>query len=228
MNRDLGDGEDERGPADDESGAEWHPEDDGPDDWPVPLRGVTESVVATRGPNDRWNLAALGLHAGDPVTARTYGDTRTRRNFDRHRGDDGVPGGVVQFVADPREFVDAALSIREQPDPILPSAAAWVEVRAAQVGRHEEGDTTIREWALHPVESAVLQERVHPINRGFGAVVEATVAASRLDVAGFETMQLVERLEFFADVVERCGGNHEREAFARIDDYADWRRRGEH
>jgi len=57
----------------------------GPDGWPVALRGVTESIVTTLGPNDRWNVAALGLHApddpSDPVTARTYGRTRTWRNF---------------------------------------------------------------------------------------------------------------------------------------------------
>ena len=46
--------------------------------WPLELRGVTEAVVTTRGPNDRWNLAALGLFAGDPVTARTWGRTRTQ------------------------------------------------------------------------------------------------------------------------------------------------------
>ncbi|MFC6737614.1 DUF447 domain-containing protein, partial [Halolamina salina] len=47
---------------------DWTPENDAPDGWPVPLRGVTESVIATMGPNGLWNLAALGLHAGDPVT----------------------------------------------------------------------------------------------------------------------------------------------------------------
>ncbi|PSP91673.1 DUF447 domain-containing protein, partial [Halobacteriales archaeon QS_1_68_44] len=61
-------------------------------EWPVNLAGVTESVVTTLGPNDRWNLAALGLFAGDPVTARTWGRTRTWRNF-RERG-----GGYVQFT----------------------------------------------------------------------------------------------------------------------------------
>lgn len=190
-----------------------------PDGWPVTLRGVTESVVTTRGPNDRWNVAALGLHAGDPVTARTFGDTRTRRNFER-RG-----GGVVQFVDDPRDFVDAALSIREEADPVLGSAAAWVEVEVGQVGSTEDDGTVVREWALRPVAREVSRECVPTINRGFGAVVEATVAASRLDVAGFDADVLLDRLAFFADVVDRTGGPREREAFARIDEYADWRDR---
>jgi hypothetical protein len=201
-------------------GGAWEPEDDAPEGWPVPLRGVTESVIATKGPNDLWNVAALGLHAGDPVTARTYGNTRTRRNFER-RG-----GGVVQFVADPRAFVDAALSIREETEPVLPSADAWVEVEAEQVSAREEDGTTIREWELTPGESEVVREGPTTINRGFGAVVEATVAASRLGVAGFDDAELRDRLDFLADVVERSGGAREREAIDRVAEYADWSRAG--
>jgi hypothetical protein len=192
-----------------------------PDGWPVALRGVTESVVTTLGPNDRWNVAALGLHApadpGDPVTARTYGRTRTWRNFSE-RG-----GGVVQFTMDPRTFVDAALTVRERDDPVVETADAWVEVDATEVGSETEGDTTIRTWTLDPVDSAVCRERVPTINRGFGAVVDATVAASRLDVPGFDTAVLLDRLTYFADVVDRCGGPAEREAFARIDEATGWR-----
>jgi len=58
-------------------------------EWPVDLAGVTESVVTTLGPNDQWNLAALGLHAPDgdgPVTATTWGRTRTWRNRPRPAG----------------------------------------------------------------------------------------------------------------------------------------------
>ncbi|GAB7009397.1 DUF447 domain-containing protein [Halorubrum trueperi] len=194
------------------------------DGWPVPLRGVTESVVTTLGPNDRWNVAALGLHAperpDEPVTARTYGRTRTWRNF-TERG-----GGVVQFTTDPRTFVDAALTVREVDDPVLPTADSWVEVTVEEVEIESGGDTTIRTWALDPVESEVVAERVPTINRGFGAVVDATVAASRLDVSEFDTEALLDRLAYFADVVDRCGGSAEREAFERIDDATGWRDRG--
>jgi len=48
------------------------------------------------------------------------------------------------------------------------------------------------------------------------------VAASRLDVPGFDTAELLDRLRYFADVVERCGGPAEREAFARIDEATGW------
>lgn len=191
--------------------------------WPVELRGVTESVVTTRGPNDRWNLAALGLHApddsdesDDPVRAITFGNTRTRRNFHREGG------GYVQFTRDPVVFVDAALSIHEEPDPILDAADAWVRVTADPVGTGDAAGTTRERWHLRPVESAVLRETVPTTNRGYNAVVEATVAASRLDVAEYETDVLRERLAYFEDVCRTCGGERERAAFDRLNELVDW------
>jgi hypothetical protein len=198
---------------------------------------VTESVIATLGPNDRWNLAALGLHAPrgatedatagdgpgredaptDAVTAVTWGDTRTRRNVGRQGG------GTVQFSPDPRLFVDAALSIAERDEPVHPSADAWVSVEAERVATGESGGTTWRRFRLEPVESGVRDRRVPTFNRGYAAVVDATVAASRLSVPAYDTERLRERLRYFAGVVESAGGPAEREALARIDDHVGWR-----
>lgn len=208
-------------------------------DWPVELRGVTETVVATLGPNDRWNFAALGVHApaaggdGDgassgssgssgshlPATATTWGNTRTRRNFHRQGG------GVVQFVSDPRAFVEAAMTIYERDSPVLDSADAWAEVEATPVDSGEDGGTEWESWELRPVDAAVERTRPFTINRGFGAVIDATVAASRLDVPAFDTDDLLARLDYFAETVEKCGGKREREAFARIDELTGWRER---
>ncbi len=203
------------------------------DGWPVELRGVTETVVATLGPNDRWNFAALGVHAPEaddapadvssgsppPSTATTWGNTRTRRNFHRQGG------GVIQFVSDPRAFVEAAMTIYERDSPVLDSADAWAEVEATPVSSGEDGGTEWETWELRPVDAAVERTRPFTINRGFGAVIDATVAASRLDVPSFDTDDLLDRLDYFAETVEKCGGEREREAFARIDELTGWRER---
>jgi len=204
--------------------------------WPeeLDLRGVTESVVTTLGPNGRWNLAALGLHAPDGkesgggdsdgsdgsgadgrVTARTWGRTRTWRNFSE-RG-----AGYVQFTRDPRTFVDAALSIRETDDPVLGEADAWVRVGVERLADGESGGTEWVDWALDPVESAVLTERVPTTNRGYYAVVEATVAASRLGVAAYDRSALLDRLRFLESVVDTAGGPDEREGFERLREHVD-------
>lgn len=185
-------------------------------EWPVSLRGVTESVVTTQGPNGRWNVAALGLHApggeGDTVTARTYGRTRTWRNF-RERG-----AGYVQFTSDPVDFTEAALGVREQDDPLLASADAWARVEVREVDATQEGDTRVVVWELDPVEAAVERETVPTTNRGYSAVVEVTVAASRLDVDAYDEAELRDRLAYFAEVVETCGGPREREALSRAEE----------
>ena len=190
--------------------------------WPVDLRGVTESVVTTLGPNERWNVAALGLEVGQEqrqdgeatqpmVTARTWGRTRTRRNFET-RGE-----GYVQFTPDPVDFVEAAMGIREEDDPVLDSASAWARV---EVLRAEEGVTDGTAWVgwrLTPVESVVREESVPTINRGYNALVEATVVASRLDVEGYDREVLEGLLDYLLDVVRRCGGEREQAALERFD-----------
>ncbi|WP_276257317.1 DUF447 domain-containing protein [Haloglomus litoreum] len=195
-------------------------------DWPVDLagRGVTESVVTTRGPNDRWNVAALGLSPPDAapeaapgtVTARTWGRTRTRRNFEA-RG-----GGYVQFWTNPVDFVEAACSVREEDDPVLERAAAWARVRVERLDSGTDDGTEWVDWALRPVESVVRSREVPTHNRARAAVVEATVAASRLGVPGFDDAALRERIAHYADVVDSCAGDRERAAWDRFEELVDW------
>lgn len=188
-------------------------------DWPVELAGVTETVVTTRGPEGRWNVAALGVHAPDgdaPATARTWGDTRTRRNF-AARG-----GGYIQFVDDPVDFVDAACSVREVDEPVLDSAAGWARVSVERLDEGREAGTTWVDWALGVEEAVVERETVPTLDRGFAAVVEATVAASRLDVEAYDRRALVDRLDRLGGIVERAGGPREREAYERLRQHVEW------
>jgi hypothetical protein len=192
-------------------------------DWPVDLAGAgtVETVVTTLGPNERWNVAALGVFApegdGAPATARTWGRTRTRRNFEAH-GE-----GYVQFWTDPVDFVEAACSVREEPEPVLESAAAWARVSVERLEAGEKGGTTWVDWALRPVESVVRMRTVPTHNRARGAVVEATVAASRLGVPGYEDAALRGRIRHHCDVVESCAGERERAAWERFEELVDWR-----
>ena len=184
-------------------------------DWPVELRGITESVVTTQGPDGSYNVAALGLSAGDPITATTWGQTRTRRNFER------VGEAHVQFTRDPVDFVEAALTVREIEEPILSSADAWARVAVEEIDAGTEDGTEWVEWTLEPVESAVERETVPVTNRGYAAVIEATVAASRLGVPAYDDDRLAARLAYFADVIERCGGEREQVAWQRLETAVD-------
>ncbi len=173
--------------------------------------GIIESVVTTEGPNERWNVAALGLHVEESaVSARTWGRTRTWRNFrERSRG-------YVQFTTDPVIFVKAALEVYEIDSPVLDDVHAWVSVEPIKIGEGNEGDTQWVDWRLDPLDSETTSTTVPTFSRGYGAVVEATVAASRLDVPSYDTETLWERIKYFESVTERCGGTREKQAFQRI------------
>ncbi|MFB6132936.1 MAG: DUF447 domain-containing protein [Halanaeroarchaeum sp.] len=185
-------------------------------DWPVDFDGIAETVTFTRDPDGRWNVAALGVRAGDPATARTWGKTTTRRNFER------TGRGVVAFVDDPVLFVEAALTERKADSTDLDGVAAAVTVTVEAVDRGRSDGTGWVDWSLEPRDGEVRRRSVPVTNRGFNAVVEMTVAASRLDVSVHDTATLEERLAYFEGVVETCGGDRERDALELVRSVVDW------
>jgi hypothetical protein len=188
--------------------------------WPGGITGITETVITTRGPNGRWNAAALGLHRHDAgVTAQTYGRTRTWRNL---RADGR---GVINLITDPLQFVRAALSVYEPPAPVLPKTAAVVEVTATAGREWMEEATQMTRWELEPVWVSVRRWRLPTYRRGRIAVIDATVAASRLDVPGEDAAALCDELQRCAEIVERTGSRADRAAFAEIDALSGWRDR---
>lgn len=185
-------------------------------DWPVDFDGIAETVTLTPDQDGGWNVAALGVRAGDPATARTWGETNTRENFER------AGRGVVTFVDDPVCFVEAALTERHVESPDIDGVAARVDVEVEEIERGTEGGTTWVDWALIPGESDVVRRSVPVTNRGFNAIVEMTVAASRLGVPVYDEESLRTRLTYFEEVVETCGGEREAVALDQLRDLVEW------
>jgi hypothetical protein len=102
-----------------------------------------------------------------------------------------------------------------------------VRIEATQLATGEDRGTEWKDWQLKPVRVGVEREVVPTTNRGFNAIIEATVAASRLDVPAYEEQTLRERLDYFASVVERAGGSAELEALDRIEAITGWQREEE-
>ncbi|HET7323025.1 MAG TPA: DUF447 domain-containing protein, partial [Halococcus sp.] len=119
-------------------------------------------------------------------------------------------------------FTESALSILERSSPIHPAVEAWARVAVEQTGEGESGETHWEDWKLRPTEASIESEIVPTTNRGYGAVIEATVVASRLSVDAYDTDELRECLHYFESVVETCGGEREREAMARIGELTAW------
>ncbi|AKH98164.1 DUF447 domain-containing protein [Halanaeroarchaeum sulfurireducens] len=184
--------------------------------WPTDFDGIAETVTLSPDPDGRWNVAALGVHAGVPATARTWGETVTWRNFARSGR------GVVTFPEDPVLFVEAALTERKADTPDIEGVAARVEVSVSERDRGTEGGTMWVDWSMDPGKATVVSRSIPVTNRGFNAVVEMAVAASRLGVPTYDDRTLRTRLAHFAGVVETCGGDREHRALDRLRQHVDW------
>lgn len=103
-------------------------------------------------------------------------------------------------------------------DPVVEEADARVRVALERFDLGESGDICWADWRLDPVESEVLCLVAPTANRGYSAVVEATVAASRLDVDADDDGTLRSSLDYLEDVARRCGGGQEQDAFDRLNE----------
>ena len=66
------------------------------------------------------------------------------------------------------------------------------------------------------VKSKILQRKIKPINRGFNAVIEATVHATRYVV--LKEQKYLDHIDHYNTIVQKCGGPGEKEAMKLLYD----------
>jgi len=184
--------------------------------WPVTFNGVTETVIATPNDNGSWNQAAFGVHAGDPPWGRSWGKTTTHQNLVR------AGTGVIQYPTDPVAIVEAALGTYVTDGPVLTTAAGWVTIEATIQDRGTDGGTAWTEWALTPKAYGIRERTIPTLRRAQTAVIEAAVAASRLDVDAYNRRQLEATLKRATTTVDRTGTEREQAAIDRIIALTSW------
>lgn len=195
----------------------FHPENRSLDTWPVDLDGVVETIISTKCSDGTYHHAAIGLRDGDgtAAAARTWGQTVTASNLSRSTS------GTIQILADPLVFVEASLGTYQTPNPVLESANAWIRADAECINRGEEGGTKWTDWQFTPQSGDTVRQDIPVIRRGRAAVIEATVAASRLCVPSYDSDILLNRIEWCRSIVERCGCTRSEQAFLRLTELVD-------
>jgi hypothetical protein len=169
-------------------------------------------IFTTISPDGVPNAAPIGLHMKDGTFfARIY-NSKTLENI---LGNKVVAANIV---VDPFLFVESALS-DTRPDnfefmrgfPILKGALGWIIFDC----RIKKGET-ISLVELSPVEAKIKQQQIKPINRGFNAVIEATVEATRYVV--LKDKKCLDRIEYYDTIVQKCGGPEEKKAMQLLFD----------
>ncbi len=180
------------------------------------MEGINEVIVTTKSIDDLPNAAPIGLiRRNGKLTVRVYNESHTCTNIK----DTGLL--AVNIVDDPVVFVQSALEDLDKDQfefietgiginfPVLASSNGWVIFKAGIT----EGDiATTAE--LQFIAGNIKSMGIRPINRGFNAVIEAAIYATRYKVFSDET--ILSKIKSYENVINKCGGRSEKEAYSLI------------
>lgn len=134
---------------------------------------------------------------------------------------------VANFIFDPVMYVTTAFDdlpaeafIEEKAGEMtverLYSCEAWGAYKA-KVERNTRQNLLI---SLEPVREEIGDLVLHPVNRGFNSIIDATVHGTRYKIT--RDKQLLDLIEYHAGIVKKCGGPRESEALTLLFDYLDY------
>ncbi len=163
-------------------------------------------IFTTLSPEGVPNAAPMGLHRkGRRLFASIY-SSKTLDNILR------MPKLAANIVDDPVLFVQSALSDIEPEKfefvdgfPVLKEARGWILFGC----RCKKGEkTSVVE--LSSIKGKINQLKIQPVNRGFNAVIEASIHATRYVALGEQ--KYLDCIKYYNNIVKKCGGAREKEA----------------
>lgn len=175
------------------------------------FEGISETIVTT---HQGWspNAAPMGIiRKQDTVLIRLFKGSKTYQNI---LAENFL---VANVTNDPVLFVKCTFSEIGPDDietisapgrefPVLKEAQSWVAFEC--INTKIVPEALIAE--LKPLRGHVNSFYPKAPNRGFNAVLEATIHATRYKIDGDE--KYLKLIKFYEDIVNKCGGENEKEA----------------
>lgn len=166
--------------------------------------GINEVIAITKG--DKLNTAPIGIIVENEESvfakARLYA-SHTRRNVEK--GSfliANVISDAVLFAL--ATFEDLGEEFFENLDPpILKGALAYCEFKPKLKDFFVE---------LELLNGKIVRNELRAVNRGFNAVIEALIFATRLGI----NSEFAKRIKECYKIIEKCGGKREKEAMEII------------
>jgi hypothetical protein len=172
--------------------------------------GISEVIFTTISPDGIPNAAPMGLHnKGGRLFVRIY-NSKTLENIMKK------PIAAANIVDAPLLFVQSALSDVEPERfelidgfPVLKDALGWILFNC----KCKKGEN-ISVVELSPIKGKINTRNIRPVNRGFNAIIEASIHATRYVV--FREQKYLEHIEYYNSIVKKCGGAREKEAMGLL------------
>jgi hypothetical protein len=164
--------------------------------------GINEIIGITFG--EKINTAPLGVIVEDPnsiyAKVKLY-PSHTRENLIRN------PILWVNVTVDPIVFTISSFDDLDEywfeslNPPVIKNSLAWCKFDVDFKDDHVD---------LKLLDGGVLKREFRTVNRGFNALIEALVHATRY--LSFDDTEFLKRVEYYCEIVEKCGGEREKEA----------------
>jgi hypothetical protein len=179
------------------------------------IKGGINEVIATTA----FNAAPIGIHYRDKAASMIlFAGSHTAENVER----DGWV--IANLIHDPVLYVRTAFEDLPRDEfveePVagktmyrLAGAEAWVAFTAT-VERKTNGTLMVR---LTQEKEIIEEVAVHPVNRGFNSIIDATVHATRYRVN--HDAKLRQLIDYHEEIVRKCGGKKEIEALEMLMGY---------
>lgn len=169
------------------------------------LKGGINEVIATTG----FNAAPMGIHYRDgKATMVLFSGSHTAENVKKN-------GWLVaNFIHDPVLYVRTAFEDLPHDvfvsEPIagmtmqrLTGADAWAAFTTT-IDRETSEALVI---SLTPQREIIENAVIHPVNRGFGSIIDATVLATRY-IRNHDPKQK-DLIDYHTGIIRKCGGKRE-------------------
>lgn len=176
--------------------------------------GISEVIATTEN-----NAAPIGIRVRDGSAGMVlFCGSHTARNVER----DGWV--VANIIHDPVIYVQTAFEdlppemfVDEMVDgktmQRLRVAEAWVAFSTI-IERKTSEALMVR---LTPIKENIEESRLHPVNRGFCSIIDATVHATRLKIR--PDPELGNLIAYHAGIIRKCGSRRELEALDLLMQY---------
>jgi uncharacterized protein len=181
------------------------------------IEGINEVIATTH-----HNAAPMGI-------IQRNGKIRMVLYHGSHTAERIVTGGwvVANFIFDPVLYVTTAFDdlpkevfIEEPAGEKTVERLAGCEAWGAYAAKIERTTRQTLLIALSPLREEIGCLELHPVNRGFNSIIEATVHGTRYRRS--RDPALLELIEHHGGIIKKCGGPREHEALSLLFEYIDY------
>ena len=176
--------------------------------------GISEVIATTESEKGEPNAAPIGIINRGRYFVRLYKGSKTLSNvLKTHKIAANVSNDALLFVISAFQNLSEAHFTRFQGFPVLRDADAWVIFKCEPTSSGND----FFEFELRAQAAKVNKRYVRAINRGLNAIIEATILATRLKLyANNCNDAILEKINYYEGIVEKCGGEREKEAMKML------------